>query len=144
MLLPSSLLVSLIFSCFFLYIVRSEFLSEPSLEWTYQLPGSGSLSGRGVRKNNAVVVSYDGLSVFVTADDGTLHILKPSDLSSSIVVDVPISSGNRSTECRSGISISETFNKQVNFVVYAVTMLPNRATKKKLKSSTDGDPLTER
>jgi hypothetical protein len=144
MLLSSSLFASLIFSCFFLYIARSEYLLEPSLEWTYQLPGSGSLSGRGVRKDNAVVVSYDGSSVFVTADDGTLHIVKPSDLSSSIVVDVPINTSNSSTECRSGISISETSSRQVNFVVYAVTMLSNKALKQNLHSTTDGDPLTER
>lgn len=107
-------------------LAGAAFLSDPVVEWTYQLPGSGNLSDRGVRRNNAVVPSYDGSTVFVTADDGSLHIIKPDDLSTSIVVDAPTKQ-DANTECRSGVVVSET-EGSVNFVVYAVILTRSAST----------------
>ena len=109
-----------------LAFVDAQYLSEPAVRWTYQLPGSGTLSDRGVRRNNAVVLSYDGSTVFVTADDGSLHIIKPENLANSIVVDAP-SEQNAYTECRSGVAISET-GGTVNFAVYAAILTQNAST----------------
>ena len=104
----------------------AQYLSSPAVGWTYQLPGSGTLSGRGVRRSNAVVSSYDGSTVFVTADDGSLHIIKPADLSTSVVVDAP-SEQSTYTECRSGVALSET-DGSVNFAVYAAILTQRSST----------------
>lgn len=107
-------------------LADAAYLSDPVVEWTYQLPGSGNLSDLGVRRNNAVVPSYDGSVVFVTADDGSLHIIRPDNLSTSIVVDAP-SEQDAYTECRSGVVVSET-DGSVNFAVYAVILTQSSST----------------
>ena len=117
---PSMFITASLLLC--LASVNGNYLSGPTVDWTYQLPNSGTLSGRGVRRHNGVTSSYSGSSVFVTADDGSLHIIKPGDFSTSIVVDAP-SEADTFTECRSGVAVSET-NGTVNFVVYAVSLSP--------------------
>lgn len=113
-------IIALLLLC--LASVNGDYLSGPTVDWTYQLPNSGTLGGRGVRRHNGVVSSYSGSSVFVTADDGSLHIIKPDDFSTSIVVDAPAEK-DTFTECRSGVAVSET-NGKINFVVYAVGFSP--------------------
>lgn len=101
-------------------IIHGEFLATPEVKWSYQIPGSGTLSGRGLRKGNGVVSSGD--SVFCTADDGSLHVIKPDDLEASVVVEPPIVPG-ASAECRSGVAIQEK-DGVFQFAVYAVTFIP--------------------
>jgi hypothetical protein len=117
---PSMYITASLLLC--LASVNGDYLSGPTVDWTYQLPDSGTLGGRGVRRHNGVASSYSGSSVFVTTDDGSLHIIKPADFSTSIVVSAPVEN-DAFTECRSGVAVSET-NGLVNFVVYAVILSP--------------------
>mgnify|MGYP005847354767 CR=1 FL=1 len=99
------------------------FLEEPSVRWTYRLPGSGTLSGRGLRKHNEVLASPDGSTVFVTADDGSLHFIHPENLQSSFVFE-PDSVRGAFTESRSGVTLVEKNNGELDYVVYAVADIP--------------------
>lgn len=132
MILPSTALIKMKFAAskyitaslllFAAALVEANYLNAPVVQWTYQIPGAGTLSGRGLRRHNSVTPSLGGSSVFATADDGSLHIIKPENLDTSVVVDPPAEEGAY-TECRSGVSVSET-NGNVNFVVYAVILTP--------------------
>lgn len=108
-----------------LRISAAYFLETPSVRWTYQLPGSGTLSGRGLRRHNEVLVSKDGSTIFATADDGSLHFIYPDNLRGSFVFEPEIVRGTY-TECRSGVSFVEE-NGELKYVVYAVTDIPVEA-----------------
>ena len=100
------------------------FLDIPSVQWTFQLPESGTIfASSNVRKGNAVVPSKNGKQLYITTDNGALHILNlgPKNVESSIVYKPPKVDG-RYTECRSGVSVAESGL----FVVYAVWDVPER------------------
>jgi hypothetical protein len=103
-------------------VTNAEHFDGPVVQWTYQIGGSGALGGRSFRKNNGIVSSFDQSSVFATADDGSLHILKPSNLDASIVVEPPTAEGTYA-EGRSSVVISER-DGVINFAVYAVVLTP--------------------
>lgn len=97
---------------------QAAFLSQPSLRWSINLAGE-----RSVRQGNAVVVSRDGSRVFVTAQDGSLHILQVRALSRSLVFEpsnASSSSSGSTTSCSSGVALYET-SQGVQFAAYAVT-----------------------
>jgi hypothetical protein len=101
-------------------------LAQPAVRWTHRLTGSGDLSSRGLRKGNAVVVSKSGNLIFVTADDGSLHILDPQKIkndTSSIVFE-PTPVDGRSTGCRSGVTPVDDEGGRTQYLVYAVIDTP--------------------
>lgn len=59
-------------------ILASDEQFTPSIRWQRQIPGSGYLSGRGIRKSNGVVTTKDG-RVWVVSDDGGLFIFDPQN-----------------------------------------------------------------
>lgn len=97
--------------------LNAEYLDEPVALWSYQLPGSGTLAGPGLRRKNAVVATEEQL--FVTTDVGDLYMLPLAEGAKEKRVKPPSVSG-ASTECHSGVSISYRNNGEVNFAVYAV------------------------
>jgi hypothetical protein len=103
-------------------VTNAEYFDDPVVQWSYQIGGSGALGGRSFRNTNGIVPSFDQSSVFATADDGSLHILKPNNLEASIVVEPPTAEGAYA-EGRSSVAISET-DGVFNFAVYAVVVTP--------------------
>lgn len=85
---------------------HAELLLEPSLKWSVQLEGSGRLSGRGLRKGNAIVAYKDGTKIFVTANDGSLHIIQTTTTQvNTLAIFMPDEIQGRFTECRSGATV---------------------------------------
>jgi len=112
--------------------VNANFLAEPNVQWTYRLPGSGTLSGRGLRTGNEVLVvpnninsnDKDDNTVFVTADDGSLHIIYPDNLRESTVFE-PTGITGTYTECRSGVTpVYDPEYGNLEYVVYAILDVP--------------------
>jgi len=87
-------------------MVKSKYLAEPDVLWSYQLPGSGSLAGPGLRKGNAIVAMEKYL--FATTDEGSLHIISLFD-NEKIHIKGPVLQGTFA-ECHSGVSISKDNN----------------------------------
>lgn len=109
----------------------ANFLSEPTVRWTFQLDGSSGQSGdRGLRQGNAVVVHPDGSKLIVTAEDGSLHILQTGTSVETLAVFEPEPLDGRFVECRSGPSIVQPSTADDaattggtdddDFIVYAV------------------------
>lgn len=70
------------------------------------------------------MATSDQSTVFATADDGSLHIIKPADSSSSsVVVKAPVVEGSYA-EGRSSVTLSETVDGVLQFAVYAVVLTP--------------------
>jgi hypothetical protein len=88
----------------------SEYLAEPTLLWSLQLEGSGSISSRGMRKGNAVVAHDDGIRLVATVDDGSLHVIQTSPQVKTLSVFEPPTIDNKFTECRSGATIVYPFD----------------------------------
>jgi len=106
-------------------MVKSKYLAEPDVLWSYQLPGSGSLAGPGLRKGNAIVAMEKYL--FATTDEGSLHIISLFD-NEKIHIKGPVLQGTFA-ECHSGVSISKDNNGDMNYLVYAVQFTPNLSGK---------------
>jgi hypothetical protein len=107
-------------------IVIAQLLPEPSVRWSHTL-GTETSIGRGLRKGNAVVAHKDGQMVFATADDGSLHILRPESFDGSINLDnyisfEPPAVQGKSTVCRSGVvSVDKDEEaEKPEYLVYAV------------------------
>ena len=125
----------------------STILRTPELRWTYQLPNAGKITSDGLlRRGNAVVSTRDGKYLYVTTDDGILHILALKDGDNH---GAPTGNGNqrldergmggvdtdatvtfkpspipgRHIDCRSGVSLHET-DDGVQFAVYAIADVP--------------------
>mmetsp|Transcript_19097 Transcript_19097/g.21580 ORF Transcript_19097/g.21580 Transcript_19097/m.21580 type:complete len:1376 (+) Transcript_19097:201-4328(+) len=89
-----------------LLFCHAELLLEPSLKWSVQLEGSGRLRGRGLRKGNAIVAYKDGTKIFVTANDGSLHIIQTTTTQvNTLAIFTPDEIQGRFTECRSGATV---------------------------------------
>lgn len=107
---------------------NGNFLKQPSIEWIYNIPGSGTLSGRNLRHGNEVITSQNGQYLFVTADDGSLHILDTSNPNKNSLMYIPTETRGAYTECRSGITIVEDNEGNPEYVIYSVIDVPVRAT----------------
>lgn len=134
-------------------MVTSTLLPMPQYRWTYQLSNSGRISSDGLlRRGNAIVSTQDGKYLYITTDDGILHILNlkngdehgaPITTSSNngearewldetgmggidddaTITFKPAPIAGRHIDCRSGVSLHETYDG-VQFAVYAITDVP--------------------
>ena len=95
------------------------FLPQPHLWWNYTLPVDSNGFDRSVLQGNGAVVSQDGSRVFVTAQDGSLHILRTGDLNRSVYFEPTGTNNGTGFSCQSSISLHESPNG-VHFAVYAV------------------------
>ena len=95
--------------------VVAEYLPEPSLLWSFDLQ-------RTTKKGNAVVAKGD--RIFVTALDGSLHIVNQNELSNSIVYE-PTPMLDFAISCESGVAVVENDDGELEYVVYAVVDTPN-------------------
>jgi hypothetical protein len=102
---------------------HGEFLEKPSLQWTYRVPGGGTLAGPGFRGGNEIAVSPDGTTLFATADDGSLHFVTISDLRDSRVFQPEVLTGTF-TECRSGVTMIYDDDNALAYLVYVVMDVP--------------------
>lgn len=104
------------FSC--MDVVHANFLPEPTPKWSFQLLDSGRLSGRGLRRGNAIVASNDGTKIVVTAIDGSLHIIQTANQVKTIAVYEPEGKVGANIECRSGATI--VYSEQQNGLYFSV------------------------
>lgn len=109
-----------------LQVCHCEFLERPSAQWTYRVPGGGTLAGRGFRAGNEIAVSPDGTTLFATADDGSLHFVAIADLRDSLVFQ-PEAIAGTFTECRSGVTMIYDDDNALAYLVYAVMDVPVQA-----------------
>jgi len=98
---------------------------EPTLKWETRLPDTGTVvSGSpGPRRQNAVQISPDDALVYVTLDDGTLHILDAltGTPTASYTPEKSTQTGaTGQTVCTSGVSFYTDRNDNVEYAVYAV------------------------
>lgn len=116
--------------------------TEPFVRWKHQLTGGfESIAGPSLRKGNAVVVSPNNDQVYVTSDDGRIHIL-PTELTRSWVPPREFSPSiiqknnvNWFTVCYSGVSLYQTKvnARPVTLAVYAVIDMPPRKSNNKIQ-----------
>jgi hypothetical protein len=97
-------------------VCHAEYLEKPSLKWSVQLEGSGRGSSRGLRKGNAIVAYKDGTKIFVSANDGSLHIIQTTNQVNTLAVFVPDEIQDRYTECRSGATVVDKDIQDGHFV----------------------------
>ena len=97
--------------------------SEPTkpspIRWIRRLNGCGTLSDASPRKGNGVVLSHNGKHVWVTDDEGTLHILDADNSTSDHITFKPPVVDDRSIESRSSVELLQN-ETTVEFAVYAV------------------------
>jgi hypothetical protein len=97
-------------------VCHAEYLENPSLKWSVQLEGSGRGLSRGLRKGNAIVAYKDGTKIFVTANDGSLHIIQTTNQVNTLAVFVPDEIQDRYTGCRSGATVVDKDIQDGHFV----------------------------
>ena len=99
-------------------------VSANSIKWNYQINGSGKLGQRGLRKGNGVVASADGRQIWVSMDDGSLHILQSDNPEINPKVFIPKQYHGYDIESRSSVSLVETY-EGVTCALYAVIYTPH-------------------
>lgn len=130
---------SLLFTLLLIISVSdASFLSQPKVQWTTQIDGSGTLSGRGLRRGNEVFLDDATGILFVTADDGSLHLIDTSNNNNqqqeqSSIVFVPDTVTGTYTESTSaGVTLvrdatTTTESEGVEYAIYAVVDVPVKA-----------------
>lgn len=93
--------------------------AQPSIRWVRQLSGGGTLSSAGVRRGNGVEVARNGMTVWVTDDEGSVHILDAHNASREELVFIPTPMEGRTTESRSKACICQN-ETSLDFAVYAI------------------------
>lgn len=89
----------------------ADHLAEPILKYSFNL-------GRSIGKGNAVIASDDEVHVFVTATDGSLHIIDNSNVSPPITtIFEPAAVEGTETECQSGMVV---LDEDGQYLIYAV------------------------
>jgi hypothetical protein len=114
----ASFLIVLIAGC--TSAIQASLLAQPTIKWSFQIDGSGYLGGPAFRKGNSITYHDETRTIFATADDGTLHIFKPTV---AFLFKPPLISPFASIEGRSGVVISPA-----GFAVYAVIYSPFETT----------------
>mmetsp|Transcript_26546 Transcript_26546/g.53897 ORF Transcript_26546/g.53897 Transcript_26546/m.53897 type:complete len:332 (+) Transcript_26546:2401-3396(+) len=94
-------------------------LLEPSIRWSRRLNGCGTLSDASPRKGNGVVASQSGQHVWITDDEGTLHILDATNSTSDEILFKPPAVETKRIESRSSVTLSQN-ETGVDYAVYAV------------------------
>jgi hypothetical protein len=98
------------------------YFDEPLQKWTAQLDGTGSTFDSQISKGNAVTVSPDGASIYVTLHDGRLEVLSANDGSRRFgYVPTPLD-GGWGVSCKSGVSFGEKASGK--YAVYAIIDVP--------------------
>jgi hypothetical protein len=93
-------------------------LAAPNYLWSFNL--DGQVKPRSLQKGNAVVASQDGVHIFATTSDGSLHIINRNNVSPPITtLFEPSTVGNGSNSCHSGISVVNDGTENT-YLVYAV------------------------
>ena len=103
---------------------NANFLAEPQVQWSFTLPLSDQGETRGLRKGNAVVASQDDTLLFITSEDGSLHILRTQDGLPAADVYEPYTAQNTITYCTSGVALAED-QSEVQYALYAVIDEPD-------------------
>ena len=127
-----------LFLCLNIVFCQSDSSTIPATFWEYQLKGSGSISGAIVRRENGLVASQDETSLWITMDDGSLHIITelfPKTIKEKIYM--PTSLANRYIESRSNVQLYEHKGK-VLYGVYAILDVGNTITSRILCINANG------
>jgi len=96
----------------------------PQLLWSQTLPNGGTIEASGgLRKGNAVVLSEDEQSLWVTTESGSVNVYE-STSGSSLFYFQPEAIGGHYTESRSSISLYQP-GQSIVFAIYAVIDVPD-------------------
>lgn len=100
--------------------------SYPSIRWVRRLKGCGSISDASPRRGNGVVSAPNGQTVWITDDEGALHILDADNYTKDEIYFRPPLVANRWTESRSSVSLHVDPNGiAYKYAVYAVIDVAN-------------------
>jgi len=98
------------------------YFDVPEQKWTVQLPSTGSPAGPRVGKGNAVSVSPDGASLYITLDNGRLEVLSASDGTHRWGYEPTPFAPGWTTSCSSAISFGEKDSQ--GFAIHTVIHTP--------------------
>lgn len=95
--------------------------ADPLIRWVRRLKGCGSISDASPRRGNGVVSAANGQTVWITDDEGALHILDADNHTKDEIYFNPPLVANRWTESRSSVSLFvEPNGNAPEYAVYAV------------------------
>jgi hypothetical protein len=94
----------------------------PEQKWTAQLPLTGSPTGARVGKGNAVSVSPDGASLYVTLNNGRFEVLSASDGTHRWGYEPAAFAPGWTTSCSSAIAFGEKDSQR--FAIHTVIHTP--------------------
>ena len=105
-----------------------EYFERPKLKWSIKLDGTGLLdSDAKLSKGNAVLVSPDGLSVYVTTDNGGLQVLSAGNGGNRFMYQPPPLAEGFTVKCNSGVYFGQKGNGE-QYAVYAIIDVPPDTT----------------
>ena len=120
--------------------------ADPLIRWVRRLQGCGSISDAGPRRGNGVVSAMNGHTVWITDDEGALHILDAHNHTKDEIYFKPPLVANRWTESRSSVSLFVVPNRTTTeYAIYAVIDVdpnaPNATTSRVIAVHGDGGLL---
>ena len=101
------------------YISNIDYLDDPIMKWSVQLPETGSTLESKIGTGNAVTVSPENSLVYVTLDDGRLEVLSASDGSTRWQYTPPPLDSGWTVRCQSGVYFGEQSGTG-KFAIYAI------------------------
>lgn len=108
----------------------------PQILWSTTLPNGGTI-GEGLRKGTGVVLSENEQSLWVTSENGGLHVLDAT-AGGTLVSFQPDNIDEHYTESRSSVSLHHT-SQSIEFGVYAIVDVPEHHG----DINTPASPLTD-
>ena len=116
---PNLLRIAVVLSFFLLLGFQVQ--ADPLIRWVRRLKGCGSISDASPRRGNGVVSAANGQTVWITDDEGALHILDADNHTQDEIYFKPSLVENRWTESRSSVSLFvEPNGTTTEYAVYAV------------------------
>lgn len=120
--------------------------ADPLIRWVRRLKGCGSISDAGPRRGNGVVSAVNDQTVWITDDEGALHILDADNHTKDEIYFKPPLVANRWTESRSSVSLFvEPNGTATEYAVYAVIDVdpnaPSATTSRVIAVHGDGELL---
>ena len=120
--------------------------ADPLIRWVRRLKGCGSISDAGPRRGNGVVSAVNGKTVWISDDEGALHILDAENHTKDEIYFKPPLVANRWIESRSSVSLFVKRNgTATEYAVYAVIDVdhntPNATTSRVVAVHGDGELL---